>query len=169
MIGIEPSCVASFRDELPEMMPQNEVAKRLTKQTFMLSEFLVMQKHALPKLSRKALVHGHCHHKSIMHLDAEIRILKQLDLDYQVIETTCCGMAGAFGFNAEHYDISKEIGERSLLPTIRDADDETLIIANGFSCQQQIKQLTDRTPLHIAEVIEMAFQKDEASASVPSG
>ncbi len=158
MVGIEPSCVATFRDELVEMLPHNEDAKRLSRQTFMLSEFLQMQQHDLPQLNRKALVHGHCHHKSVMHLDAEVAVLKRLGLDYQIIDAGCCGMAGAFGFSADHYDVSVKVGEQSLLPTVRDADDETLIIANGFSCQQQIKQLTERKPLHLAEVVAMAFQ-----------
>ena len=164
VVGIEPSCVATFRDELLEMLPHHEDAKRLSKQTFLLSEFLELQQHDLPKLHRKAIVHGHCHHKSIMHMDAEIAVMKRMELDYSMIETTCCGMAGAFGFAADHYDVSVQIAEKGLLQAVRNAADDTLIIANGFSCQQQITQLTNRQPLHIAQVIELAMRNDKSSS-----
>lgn len=159
IVGIEPSCVAVFRDELTDILPHDEDAKRLSRQVFQLSEFLHMQNESLPRLHRKALVHGHCHHKSVMHMDAEVAVMKELELEYKIIDASCCGMAGSFGFAADHYDVSVKIGEQSLLPEVRNADQETLIIANGFSCQQQVKQLTDRTPLHIAQVIELAFQQ----------
>lgn len=157
VVGLEPSCVAVFRDELLEILPHDEDAKRLAKQTFLLSEFLELQKRELPKFDRKALVHGHCHHKSVMHMDAEVAVMKRLGLDYQIVDATCCGMAGSFGFTADHYEVSLDVGEQSLLPAVREAQQETLIIANGFSCQQQIQQQTGRQPLHLAQVVEMAM------------
>ncbi|MEZ6087822.1 MAG: FAD-binding and (Fe-S)-binding domain-containing protein [Pirellulaceae bacterium] len=158
IIGIEPSCIAVFRDELTNLLPHDADARRLSRQTFLLSEFLQLRKHALPKLHRKAVVHGHCHHKSIIHMDAEVSVMKELELDYQIVQTTCCGMAGSFGFAADHYDVSVQVAKQGLLQAVQEASDDTLIIANGFSCQQQIKQLTHRHPHHIAEIIEMAMK-----------
>jgi hypothetical protein len=111
-------------------------------------------------LSRKAVVHGHCHHKSLWKMDDEEAILKKLGLDYELPDTGCCGMAGAFGFEGgEHFDVAMKCGERVLLPAVRDADKETLIIADGFSCREQIAQGTDRHALHPAQVIQMALHE----------
>jgi FAD/FMN-containing dehydrogenase/Fe-S oxidoreductase len=159
MIGLEPSCIAVFRDELLEMFAQNENAIRLSQQTFTLAEFL--QKFApsyhLPKLARKAIVHGHCHHHAIMKMDADRELLQRLGLDFELLDSGCCGMAGAFGFEKDHYDVSIACGERVLLPRVREAPNETLIIADGFSCREQIRQTTERRGLHLAEVMRMAI------------
>jgi Fe-S oxidoreductase len=163
VVALEPSCVATFPDELINFFPQEPDAQRLSQQTFMLSEFLERQNFMPPPLHRKALVHGHCHHKAIMHMDAEVAVLKKMELDYELIDSGCCGMAGSFGFEREKYDVSVQVGERVLLPKIRQADKDTLIITNGFSCQQQIEQLTGRESLHLAEVLRMAIQQHGAS------
>jgi FAD/FMN-containing dehydrogenase/Fe-S oxidoreductase len=159
VVGVEPSCVASFRDELPNMLPHDEDAKRLSLQTLTLAEFL--DAHAPPdweppKLNRRALVHGHCHHEAVMGMDAEQKLLERMGLDFEVLDSGCCGMAGSFGFERDHYDISVKIGERRLLPAAREAGEGTLLIADGFSCKTQVKELTDRRPLHIAQVMAMA-------------
>jgi Fe-S oxidoreductase len=159
VVGVEPSCVASFRDELPNMLPHHEDAKRLSLQTLTLAEFL--DAHAPegwepPKLDRRAIMHGHCHHEAIMGLDAEERLLQRMGLDLEVLDSGCCGMAGSFGFEHGHYDISVAIGERRLLPAARDAPEETLIVADGFSCKTQVEELTNRRPLHSAQVMAMA-------------
>jgi Fe-S oxidoreductase len=161
IVGLEPSCVAVFRDELLNLFPQDEDAIRLHQHTYLLSEFLQKkaQHFQLPKLYRKAIVHLHCHHASIMKPTDEEAILKRLGLDYEIPNSGCCGMAGSFGFEAEKYDVSVQCAERVLLPTVRAASKDTLIIADGFSCQEQIKQLTDRRGLHLAEVIQMAFKQ----------
>ncbi|HJT81564.1 MAG TPA: FAD-linked oxidase C-terminal domain-containing protein, partial [Chthoniobacterales bacterium] len=162
LVGLEPSCLATFRDELTNLFPNDEDAKRLAGNSFLLSEFL--EKHAgdfqYPTLHRKALVHGHCHHKSVMKMKDEIAILDKLGLDYEIPETGCCGMAGAFGFEKEHYDVSIKCGERVLLPAARDASKHTLLIADGFSCREQIRQTTDRTPLHLSEVLRIGLRGD---------
>lgn len=159
VVGVEPSCVAAFRDELPGLLPRDEDAHRLAGQTLDFTEFLVRQRYQPPPLRRKALVHGHCHHKAIMHMDDEIAILKAMELDLSVPDVGCCGMAGSFGFTAgDHYEVSVRAGERLLLPKVRAAEPTTLIVTNGFSCHQQIAQLTDRTPLHVAELIQMALE-----------
>ncbi|HEX5464934.1 MAG TPA: FAD-binding and (Fe-S)-binding domain-containing protein [Burkholderiales bacterium] len=157
VVGLEPSCVAAFRDELVNLFPGNENAMRLSRQTFTLSEFLQKIDYRPPPLTRHALVHGHCHHKAIMHMDADKALFGRLGLDYEILDSGCCGMAGSFGFEKGKYDLSLKIGERVLLPAVRQASGDTLIIADGFSCREQIIQTTSRTPLHLAQVLQMAL------------
>ncbi len=161
IVGLEPSCVATFRDELTELFPNDEDASRLAHQTMMLSEFLEQKAHyEPPKLHRKAVVHGHCHHKAIMGMSAEQAMLQKLGLDFELLDSGCCGMAGSFGFEpGERYDVSMKCGERVLLPAVRHASKDTLIITDGFSCRTQIEQGTDRQALHLAEVIKMAIHE----------
>ncbi|MHA3774115.1 FAD-binding and (Fe-S)-binding domain-containing protein [Verrucomicrobiota bacterium sgz303538] len=161
IVGLEPSCVAVFRDELKGLFSNSEQADRLRQQTYTLSEFLV--KHApdyqAPKLQRQAIMHGHCHHKAIMQLGCEETLLEKMGIDLKVLDSGCCGMAGAFGYEAEKYDVSVACGERVLLPEVRSAPKDTLIIADGFSCREQIEQLTDRRALHSAQVLQMALRE----------
>jgi Fe-S oxidoreductase len=163
-VGLEPSCVAVFRDELRQLFPSDENARRLTDQSYLLSEFL--QKRVpdfpYPSMTREALVHGHCHHRAIMKLDAQEQVLNAIGLDHRILDAGCCGMAGSFGFEREHYELSMTIGERALLPAVRNAAKTALIVADGFSCREQIAQGTDRRALHLAEVLEMAA-RDGAS------
>src|SRR5579872_4874868 len=161
VVGLEPSCVAVFRDELINLFPHDARAQALSKQTFLLSEFLEQKLDAgaaLPQLPRKALLHGHCHHKSIMKMTAEESLLRRLGIDFQSPAPGCCGMSGSFGFHSEHYDISAAIGELELLPAVRQAPPDWLVIADGFSCREQIAQGTGRHALHLAEVLQMALQ-----------
>jgi FAD/FMN-containing dehydrogenase/Fe-S oxidoreductase len=161
IVGLEPSCTAVFRDELMEMFPQHENARRLQKQTFTLAEFLM--KHApnfkVPKLRRKAILHGHCHHKAIMKTICDLELLKKMGIDLEQPASGCCGMAGGFGFERDHYDVSVACGERLLLPEIRKATHDTIIIADGFSCREQVRQLTNRVPMHLAQVLKMAIDR----------
>jgi Fe-S oxidoreductase len=166
LVGLEPSCVSVFRDEMVNLLPGEPDARRLREQTFLLSDFLVKAGYTPPQLRRKAIVHGHCHHKSVLKFDNEQELLRRIGLDFQVLDSGCCGMAGSFGFEADKYEISRQIGERVLLPAVRAAAEDTLIIADGFSCFQQIQGLTRRTPLHIAEVLQMAIRQATASAAV---
>ncbi len=169
VIGLEPSCVSVFRDEMTNLLGQNLEVGRLRSQVFLLSEFLVQKAdYRPPQLRRKALVHGHCHHKSVLKFDAEQELLKRIGLDFQVLDSGCCGMAGPFGFEAGKYDVSVQIGERVLLPAVRQASVDTLIIADGFSCFQQIESLTGRKALHIAEVLQMAVREYEKNAALES-
>jgi FAD/FMN-containing dehydrogenase/Fe-S oxidoreductase len=156
VVVLEPSCAAVFRDELGELMPDDENARRLAQQTFLLSELLHRQEHRPPSLQRRALVHGHCHHKAVMKMDAEDAVLKSVGLDCTMLDSGCCGMAGSFGFERDHYDVSIQVGELVLLPAVRNASPDTLIVADGFSCRTQIAQATGRRALHLAEVLEMA-------------
>jgi len=162
IVVLEPSCAAVFRDELINLFPDDLRAQRLSRQTFLLSEFLEKKAahYALPKLQGRALVHGHCHHKSVMKMTAEESVLRKLGLDFHAPAAGCCGMAGSFGFEHHRYDISVAIGELELLPAVRKASPETLIIADGFSCREQIAQCADRHALHLAEVIQMALRAE---------
>jgi Fe-S oxidoreductase len=169
VVGLEPSCVAVFRDELPNLFPDDDRARRLSRQTHLLSEFLAHEANGYhpPRLAggRKALVHGHCHHKALIGMAAEDMLLRQLGLDYHVLDSGCCGMAGGFGFEkGDHYRVSIRAGERVLLPAVRQATRNTLIIADGFSCREQIAQTTDRRALHLAQVLRMALNEDSDTA-----
>ena len=163
VVGLEPSCVSVFRDELVNLFPNDADAQRLRQQTYMLSDFLTEQAEGFqpPPLARKAVVHGHCHHKSVLGMGGEKALLDRMGLDYEVLDSGCCGMAGAFGFerSGEHYDVSIKCGERVLLPAARAAADDTLIITDGFSCREQIAQTTDRQALHVAQVLQMALRQ----------
>jgi FAD/FMN-containing dehydrogenase/Fe-S oxidoreductase len=161
LVVLEPSCAAVFRDELLNLFPSDARARRLSQQTFLLSEFLEKKaKHfQLPKLDREALIHGHCHHKSVMKMTDEETVLRKMGVVYEAPAPGCCGMAGSFGFEADKYDISLAIGELELLPAVRKAAPDCLIIADGFSCREQIAQCTDRNALHLAEVIQIALRE----------
>jgi hypothetical protein len=151
-----------FRDEMINLLAHNQDAERLSEQTFLLSEFLIKKAdYHPPQLQRKAIVHGHCHHKSILKFDSEQELLKRMGLDFKVLDSGCCGMAGSFGFEEGKFEISKQIGERVLLPAVRQASRDTLIIADGFSCNEQIDGLAGRQPLHISEVLQMAIAGEE--------
>ncbi|MFL5819814.1 MAG: FAD-binding and (Fe-S)-binding domain-containing protein [Solirubrobacteraceae bacterium] len=167
VVGVEPSCVSVFRDELVNLLPHDEDAKRLSLQTLTLAEFL--DAHAgdwrWPQLARKAVVHGHCHHKAVMGMAKEEAALERLGLDFELLDSGCCGMAGSFGYEAGHYDLSVKIGERRLLPAVRAVSQDTLVIADGFSCKSQIEQLTDRRALHLAEVIKMALDQGDGGSA----
>ncbi|NJN17973.1 MAG: FAD-binding oxidoreductase [Oscillochloris sp.] len=166
IVGIEPSCVAVFRDELGNLFPHDQDARRLAKQTFTLGEFLVRADYEPPKLRRKAIVHGHCHHKAIMRMQEELALFDRMGLDYEFLDSGCCGMAGAFGFErGEKYAVSIQAGERVLLPQVRDAERDTLIITDGFSCKEQIAQTTDRRGMHLAQVIQLALHDGEQPPS----
>lgn len=169
IVVLEPSCAAVFRDELLNLFPNDDRARALSQQTFLLSEFLERKaKHfGLPKLHGQALVHGHCHHKSILKMSDEQTVLSKMGLDFQTPAAGCCGMAGSFGFEAEKYQTSIAVGELELLPAVRQAAPECLIIADGFSCREQIAQCTDRHALHLAEVIQMGMDGGLECSSYP--
>jgi FAD/FMN-containing dehydrogenase/Fe-S oxidoreductase len=164
IVGLEPSCVAVFRDELVNLFPHDERAQALSRQTFLLSEFLETRakKFTLPRLNRKAILHGHCHQKSLMKMTTEEAVLTRLGVDFQSPAPGCCGMAGSFGFERDKYDVSIAIGELELMPAVRQAPSDWLIIADGFSCREQIAQGSGRHALHLAEVLQMALNDSGA-------
>jgi Fe-S oxidoreductase len=131
--------------------------------TFLLGEFI--DKHAdtqrLPKLHSKVLMHAHCHHKAIIKkAEHENKVLTNIGAELRETTSGCCGMAGSFGFESDKYDISVQVGEHSLLPVIRREELTTPIVADGFSCREQVKQLSKRHPLHFAELLKLAIKGD---------
>jgi Fe-S oxidoreductase len=168
LVVLEPSCASVFRDELRNLLPTDARATRLRNQTFLISEFLERQgpSYQPPQLARKVLLHGHCHHKSIMKMGAEESLLRKMGVDLESLDAGCCGMAGPFGFEKDKYPISQAIGERLLLPAVRAASSETLIVSDGFSCREQIFQATGRRALHLAEVILLAHEDQRVNQKI---
>ena len=164
MVVLEPSCCAVFRDELNGLMPESRLAHRLMENTFTLAEFLSkkVKGYEPPQLQRKAIVQAHCHHKAIMRLYDDESVMKKMGLDFQTLNAGCCGMAGSFGFEEDKLDFSRQVGERALLPAVREAEPSTLVMADGFSCREQIQQETPRHALHLAEVIQLALHDGES-------
>ena len=157
LVGLEPGCISAFRDELPALFPGDALARRLADQTLMLSEFLEQRGETPPAVSGDALVQIHCHHHAVLDPGAELRTLNAAGLEAHAIPSGCCGMAGAFGFEASKYEISMMAGERVLLPAVRAAPASTLILADGFSCREQIEQATGRPTLHMAEALALGL------------
>lgn len=160
VVGLEPSCASVFRDELVDLMPGDEDARRLAQQTKTLGELLMAKPdwHP-PRLERKALLHIHCHHKSVLDPEPERKLLEAMGLQIEAPPVGCCGQAGSFGYEREHYDVSMRIGEDVLLPAVRKAGRDTLIITGGFSCREQIRHGTDRWAMHPAEVLALALEE----------
>jgi len=165
IVVLEPSCASVFRDELRNLFPHDARAQRLRQQTFLLSEFLQHQApgYAPPTLPANILVHGHCHHKSLMKMSDEESLLRRMGAQVQSPDTGCCGMAGPFGFERDKYAIAQAVGERVLLPAVRSAAPETIIVADGFSCREQIRQSTGRTAMHLADVLHSASRNERPS------
>jgi FAD/FMN-containing dehydrogenase/Fe-S oxidoreductase len=162
VVGLEPSCTAVLRDELLNMLPHDEDAKRLAKQTFSFVEFLTERLDwEPPTLDAAVVVQGHCHHRAAERSMTHDRtLLDRLGVDYEVLDTGCCGMAGSFGYHAgEHYDVSVAVAEHGLLPALAATPASTLVVADGFSCRGQIEQLGGRESLHLAQVVQRALRE----------
>jgi Fe-S oxidoreductase len=165
IVGLEPSCLFSLKDEFLAMLPGVET-DQLASRAMLFEEFLAAEHKAgrlndlklKPLPQRKALVHGHCHQKAFAAMGAVQATLKLVpELDVQVIESSCCGMAGAFGYEVEHHDVSMKMAELSLLPAVRSAPADTLLVADGTSCRHQIKDGTSREAIHVARVLANAL------------
>jgi Fe-S oxidoreductase len=159
VVCLEPSCASVFRDELTNLFPRDEDAQRLRKQTVVLSDFLDGISYQPPALKRKALIHGHCHHKALFGMSSEQKLIARMSVDAELLDSGCCGLAGSFGYEENHYDVSMKVGERVLLPKVRAAGRDVLIVADGFSCREQIMHGTPRHAMHLAEVIQMALHQ----------
>jgi Fe-S oxidoreductase/FAD/FMN-containing dehydrogenase len=155
VVGTEPSCVAVLRDELPNLRPHDEDAKRLSLQTLTLAEFLRQQAPDWrpPRREGRALLHVHCHQAAVMGFDADLEVLREMGLDAEKLDSGCCGLAGSFGFEASKYELSKAVYEQRLAGMVRDASADAVLVADGFSCRTQIDQLGGRRALHLAELI----------------
>ncbi len=159
IVGLEPSCVSVFREELPALFPDDPRAQQLSKQVFTLAE-LLRDEHrdwSLPEMRGHVLLHGHCHDKSVLGFSQTPSLLEELGFEVEVPDSGCCGMAGGFGYEREKYDVSRACGERVLLPAVRDAEAGSLICADGFSCRSQIRDLSQREALTLPSVITRAL------------
>ncbi|MGY2807755.1 FAD-binding and (Fe-S)-binding domain-containing protein [Bradyrhizobium sp. USDA 4506] len=170
IIGLEPSCLLTLRDELLSLR-SDEAAKTVSAHALLFEEFLVREAEAgrlalpLGAVAGKAVVHGHCHQKSFGAFKPVEKVLRLVPgLDVKTIESSCCGMAGAFGYGADTYQASIEMAELSLLPAVRGADQDTLIVADGTSCRHQIKDGSGRTPLHVASVLAMSLKRAKSNS-----
>ena len=160
VVGLEPSCISVFKDELLNLFPNDHDARRLSQQTMLLGDFLAKdERWTAPPLHRKVWLHGHCHHKSVLGMGGDRKVLHALGVELTELDDGCCGMAGAFGFEAgEHYDVSLACGELEYIPKVRDAAPDTIVIGDGFSCREQAAQTTPRQGLHLADVIWLALR-----------
>jgi Fe-S oxidoreductase len=163
VIGLEPSCLFSFRDEIPALI-KADTAQRVAGQALLFEEFLAREAAAgkldlkLTPTKRRALLHGHCHQKSFDTMSSVQATLKLIPaLDVETIESSCCGMAGAFGYHSDTIDVSYAMGELSLLPAVREAPDDAIIVADGTSCRHQIHDGARRNAMHVARVLAMAL------------
>jgi FAD/FMN-containing dehydrogenase/Fe-S oxidoreductase len=155
-VVLEPSCASVFRDELTNFFPANERAQRLAKQTFLLSEMLAHHApgYRPPNLGgRQMVLHGHCHQKALMGMQDELGLLLATHAEVNMLDSGCCGMAGPFGFEKDKFEVSQALGERVLMPAVRAAAPETILVSDGFSCREQIRQNSPRHAVHLAEIL----------------
>src|SRR5262249_36216616 len=168
IVGLEPSCLLTLRDELLSLR-KDDSAKSISAHALLFEEFLVREAQAgrlqlkLGAVGDKVLLHGHCHQKSFGAFKPVEQALRLIpDLKVETVESSCCGMAGAFGYGADTYDASIEMAELSLLPAVRHADESTLVVADGTSCRHQIRDGTDRAPVHAAQVLAMSLDRNDS-------
>lgn len=160
IVGVEPSCLAVFRDELLGIFPNNQDAKRLSERTLTLGEFL--ERHSdfePPKTDKKIIVHGHCHQKSVLGMGPDEKVLREMSTKVDMLDSGCCGMAGSFGYEHDKYPVSRTIANLRLLPAVEAAKEDDIIVATGFSCRTQISAFSKRNPLTLPEVLNGEFNE----------
>ena len=167
VVMLEPACASVFRVEMGELFPFSEQAKRLAAQTVLLPEFLAEKAPRFPAFSfsrreGRAMVHAHCHHRSVIGVETELALLRRAGLEVELLDSGCCGMAGSFGFEADKYEVSMRCAERVLAPAVRAAPADTLLVSDGFSCREQIAHATGRRPLHLAQALAQALPERRA-------
>jgi Fe-S oxidoreductase len=160
-MGLEPSCLFMLKDEYSVLMPRTESLQR---HAMLFEQFLAAEADVgrlelkLKPVAGKALLHGHCHQKAFGAMGAVERTLRMIPgLEVSTVESSCCGMAGSFGYEAEHYQLSMKMAEADLLPAVRKAGGDTLVVADGTSCRHQIAHGAQRDALHVARVLERAL------------
>jgi Fe-S oxidoreductase len=171
VVGLEPSCTAVFRSDTRELFPGDRDVQRLREQTVTLAELLRDHTDGWqpPQVGGQAIAQTHCHQHAIMGYDPDRALLADAGVGLDVLDSGCCGLAGNFGFEAGHFDVSMACAERALLPAVRSAPAETLVLADGFSCRTQIEQAgTGRTPIHLAEVLAAGQANRAVTPSRPS-
>ena len=172
VIGLEPSCLFGFRDEIPALI-KTDAARQVAERAVLFEEFLSKEAKAerltlpLAPTNKRALLHGHCHQKSFDAMTAVELVLRLIpELAVEKIELSCCGMAGAFGYAADTIDVSYAMGELSLLPAVREAPPDAIIVADGTSCRQQIHDGTEREALHVARVLDMSSRPAHVGSEI---
>jgi Fe-S oxidoreductase len=156
IVMLEPSCASVFRDELVNLLPNDQRAIRLSQQTILFSEALVQSAGGWrpPGLNgSRFVVHGHCHQKAVLTMNDDMALLRATGAQVELLDSGCCGMAGSFGFEKAKYEVSQKLAERVLLPGLQVAHQDAIVVSNGFSCREQIKQNSKRRAVHLAEVL----------------
>ncbi|MFL2755705.1 MAG: (Fe-S)-binding protein [Dehalococcoidia bacterium] len=161
LVGIEPSCILGFVGDFPDLASNKNKAYEISENTMLIEEFLLHHfdtknevEFSNPPKNKKALFHGHCHQKALVGTSPAMQLLNRIPgLETTEINSGCCGMAGSFGFDKSHYDISMDIGEMTLFPRIREESDDVIIISEGVSCRQQIQEGTKRNSKHIVQIL----------------
>jgi FAD/FMN-containing dehydrogenase/Fe-S oxidoreductase len=172
VVGLEPSCTAVFRSDARELMPGDQDVQRLREQTVTLAELLHQHTDGWrpPRVGGQAIAQTHCHQHAVMGYDADQALLREAGVDLDVLDSGCCGLAGNFGFEAGHYDVSLACAERILLPAVRDATADSFVLADGFSCRTQIEQAgTGRTPVHLAEILACGLRSTDRNGAAQDG
>ncbi|BCI90919.1 hypothetical protein NIIDMKKI_61250 [Mycobacterium kansasii] len=167
IVGMEPSCLAVFKDELPKLLPNDDDADRLVRNSYHFAQFFTQFDVEAPKVAgARALLWGHCHQRATGGVDADQQVLQQMGIGVQPVSGGCCGLAGSWGFEQGKYQLSLECGEQALLPAIRKNRD-ALVVANGFSCQTQISDSGSANALHLGQVMAMANASADIGSAVP--
>jgi Fe-S oxidoreductase len=162
VVGMEPSCLAVFKDELIKLLPHDDDARRLSRNSYHFAEFFQTYGISPPTVEGKAVLWGHCHHRATGGIEPELHLLEQMGVETNSLKGGCCGLAGSWGFEKGKWQISLDCGEQALLPAVRETDADTAIVANGFSCKTQIEHApkTKRRALHVAQVMAIAREHD---------
>jgi Fe-S oxidoreductase len=156
VVVLEPSCLSVFRDELPNLLPGDPRASRLAREAVSLTELIQAKGLRIPPLAKRVMVQPHCHESSVIGLGSLRHVLKEMGMEAQVLDGGCCGMAGSFGMERKKYPVSLKIAERVVAPNIRKRVEGSLVVADGFSCREQIRDLTGTYPLHMAQLLSMS-------------
>ncbi len=157
IVHLEPSELSVFRDELPNLFPDNQDGHRIRDLSMLIGDFMDRRGIEPPRLEGKAIFHGHCHQKAVLNVQSARKILTRMGLDYEEPQPGCCGMSGSFGMEERSYDVSMKIAEEGLLPAVRKSEMDTYIVADGFSCRTQILEGSNRRPHHLAELLQHAY------------
>lgn len=165
LVGLEPGCMSVFKDEMLKLFPDDARAQHLAEHSVLLGDFLYAQGYKPPRLDADVLVHVHCHQKSLFGSKGDMALLNDMGVKATLLDSGCCGMAGSFGFNPKHVDISKAVGELVLLPAVRQTNESTVILTNGFSCREQIQQQTGRSVMHLAELLQTAHRQENTGTN----
>jgi Fe-S oxidoreductase len=163
VVGLEPSCTAVFRSDAHDLFPFDKDVLRLKGQTYTLAEFLLQNAPDWQPepLDRDAIMQMHCHQHAVLGEDPDVKVCERVGVNGRLLSSGCCGLAGNFGFERGHYDVSMACAERALLPEVRDVEPDVLVIADGFSCRTQVEQAQlGRTPVHLAEVLAAAVRRE---------